>query len=113
MASLAWMENWTHVGCGWRVFLRHASWNRETEIVAQGLNVLAATLLTRRLKAEADQWDGVTLEVWIPETVLEVLSDADAATHRELLVELAGGADDSPAAVEARLMLAAMRSHNV
>lgn len=109
--ALVWKENWTHVGCGWRVFVSRPT---NTLLVVQGINVLAATLLVRALeKDRVHLMAGSRFETTLNEVVTMTLRGADGATHRGLLNEIAddGSGLVGSAALEARQMLAGMEHY--
>lgn len=107
MDSVAWMENWTHVGCGWRVFLQFPE--GETLLVVQGVNVLAGTLVMLELDRAREKLFVAAYRMRaISALVQETLAGADGAAHRGLLETIAEKDSGLADALEAKAMLASM-----
>ena len=90
---LTWLEDWSHVGCGWRAFLRHRG---GTLLVAQGLTWLAARLLLREMHRRRSELRalariGPRTQALLDRLVGQAARQADAARHEALLREAASG----------------------
>jgi hypothetical protein len=86
-SPFSWCEDWTALGCGYRVFTRLA---RPDHMVAQGVTELAARLLVDELNGRARQLEQATWgqrQQLLNHIIRRALLSADGAAYREQMLD--------------------------